>query len=266
MRQMEVIRAYANTAVGQLHYREAGEGTPLLLLHKTPSSSIQFVRAMPLLASRFRVIAMDTPGFGMSDPPSSPPRMHDYARAVVALLDALGIEVVDVVGHHTGASIALETAVRFSERVDRLVLAGILALETDEERERWRHYLDEHHFELDSTGEFLRVYPLPMLARDQVVSPEDPERYLFELVAYLQAGPHFWWAYDAVVEHRAFDLFPQLRRPVLVLNQAEGRVQEQTERAAAAIPGSRYVELPGGSEGAMDDPEVFAREILAFLA
>ena len=200
-----MIRGYVSMPFGQLHYREAGDGSPLLLLHKTPSSSIQFVRAMPLLAARFRVIAMDTPGFGMSDLPSRPPRMDDYARAAVVLLDALGIEQASVVGHHTGASIALEMSVRFPDRIDRVVLAGILALETDEERESWRHYLDDHRFELDSAGDFLRVYPLPMLGRDQAVSPDDPERFLLELVAYLQAGPHFWWAYDAVVEHRSLD-------------------------------------------------------------
>ena len=194
--------------------------------------------------------------------------MDDYARAAVVLLDALGIEQASVVGHHTGASIALEMSVRFPDRIDRVVLAGILALETDEERESWRHYLDaDHRFELDSAGDFLRVYPLPMLGRDQAVSPDDPRALLARTRRVSPGRPALLVGLRCRGRAPVLDLLPRLRQPVLVLNQVQGRVHELTKkRAAARIPGSRYVELPGGSEGAMDDPRAFAREILAFLA
>jgi pimeloyl-ACP methyl ester carboxylesterase len=263
---MGTRRAYADTELGQLHYREAGSGPPVVFLHKTPSSSIQYSRVQPLLADRFRTIALDTPGFGLSDPPPGPPQMDYYARAVVALLDALGLERVALVGYLTGSSIALETATRFPERVERLVLAGILAIETEEERAEWRSYLDSFHYEPDSEGRFLRTYPLPMLERDLAVSPDDPERFALELVAYLQPGERFWWSYRAVVEHRPYELVPLLRAPTLFLNQEQGRVAEQTRRLHAAAPGTRYAELPGGSEGAMDDPQAFADAVAAFLA
>ena len=79
-------RGYVDVEFGQLHYRESGEGPPLVLLHKTPSSSIQYSRVMPLLGERYRCIALDTPGFGMSDPFPSQPLMGDYGRAAIAFL------------------------------------------------------------------------------------------------------------------------------------------------------------------------------------
>lgn len=262
----QITRHYVEVEHGQLHYRELGDGPPLVLLHKTPSSSIQYLRAMPLLATRCRAIALDTPGFGMSDPPRSQPAIEDYGRIVAEFLDALELDTVDLLGHHTGASIAIELAARHPERVGRLVLAGVLAFDDEDVRAEWRTYLDEHKFELDSAGSFLDVYPKPMLARDQEHSPDDPERYLLELVAYLQAGPRFWWSYSAVVEHRAFDLLPDLAPATLVLNQLDGRVYESTRRVADAIPGATYVELPGSSEGVMDDPAAFSRAVLEFLS
>jgi pimeloyl-ACP methyl ester carboxylesterase len=261
-----IRRRYVELEHGQLHFRELGEGPPLVLLHKTPSSSIQYLRVMPLLAQRFRTIALDTPGFGMSDPPPSEPTMADYGRIMAGFLDALELDAVDLLGHHTGASIAIELAATRPERVKRLVLGGVLAFDDEAVRAEWRTFLDEHKFELDDDGSFLETYPKPMLSRDQEFSPEDPERYWLELVAYLQAGPRFWWSYNAVVEHRAFDLLASLRAPTLVLNQRDGRVRESTQRIAAALPGATYLELPGSSEGVMDAPEDFSGAVLEFLA
>ena len=258
-------RRYADVEHGQLHFRELGNGPPLMLLHKTPSSSIQYERAMPLLARRFRTIALDTPGFGLSDPPERQPSMADYGRLVAEFLDALELDSVDLVGHHTGASIAIETATQHPARIRRLALAGVLAFDDEAVRAEWRTYLDSHKFELDTTGAFLETYPKPMLTRDQEFSPEDPERYWLELVAYLQAGPRFWWSYAAAVEHHAFDLLPALTQPTLVLNQLDGRVYDSTKRVAEAIPDVTYVELAGSSEGVMDDPAAFSAALLDFL-
>ncbi len=259
-------KAYIDVEHGQLHYREAGDGDPLVMLHKTPSSSIQYERAMPLLSKHFRTIALDTPGFGNSDPLPDQPLMADYGEVIIQFMDALGLKRSYLLGHHTGASIAIQAASTHPERFERLVLAGVLAFDDEAVRAEWQTYLDSHKFELDTTGTFLETYPKPMLERDQEFSPEDPERYLLELVAYLQAGPRFWWSYNAVVEHRAFDLLPTLSVPTLVLNQVDGRVLESTRRVAAAIPGSSYFELPGSSEGVMDDPASFSRAVLDFLS
>ena len=107
-----IRKGYAEGRWGQIHYKECGpvgdhEGRPLLLLHQSPTDSVQFARAMrPLAVRGIRAIAIDLPGFGGSDTPPAPPSVADYAHIVPAVLDHLGISTASILGHHTGAVIA----------------------------------------------------------------------------------------------------------------------------------------------------------------
>lgn len=88
---------------------DEGSGPPVLLLHGFPDSSHLWRHQPPALQSAgLRVIAPDLRGFGESD---KPPAVEDYAiahsvRDLVGLLDALGLERVQVVGHDWGAAVA----------------------------------------------------------------------------------------------------------------------------------------------------------------
>jgi pimeloyl-ACP methyl ester carboxylesterase len=86
-------RGYAGAAGAQLHYRELGEGSPVILLHASPLSSEFMLGQIQALASAgYRAIALDTPGYGQSDPLPEPPQsLADYARAFLAGIDALGL-------------------------------------------------------------------------------------------------------------------------------------------------------------------------------
>lgn len=106
-----------------IHFIEAGEGRPVVLIHGFGGSSFSFRHLLPALASRFRAIALDLQGFGYSD---RPPR-GDYsetaqARLVRDFLDQMGIERAVLVGHQMGGSIALRVAAAWPELVERLVL------------------------------------------------------------------------------------------------------------------------------------------------
>lgn len=115
---------YADTAFGQLHYAEQGDGPALLLLHQTPRSWDEFRELIPLLAVDYRVIAMDMVGFGASAELPAPQSIEAFARGAWELLDALGIDRVAVLGHHTGAAVALEMAAADNGRIDALVLSS----------------------------------------------------------------------------------------------------------------------------------------------
>lgn len=257
-------RGYADVPFGQLHYRDAGQGEPILFLHKTPSSSIQFERCAPFLVEAgYRVLALDTPGFGLSDHHPAQPTMQQYGLAVHQFLDALGIDKLHLFGHHTGATIALEAASQNQARFTTLGFGGILAVETDEEREALKPYLGTYLWQPDWRGEFLKRYPTKPL--NDWLTKDDPEQYWLEATAYLEAGPLFWWSYEGVRNHRPYDLLPKLTMPVLFLNQELGRCHDQTIRAHAVTPGAEYVCLPGTSEGCMDDPKAFAGAVLEFL-
>lgn len=107
---MKMLRAYANLASGgQMHYRIAGIGPPVILLHPSPQSSRFSVPMALRLARNFTAIAVDTPGYGQSDPlPGNPatPRLEDYVPLYREFLDALGIRKAAFYGNATGAEIA----------------------------------------------------------------------------------------------------------------------------------------------------------------
>ena len=117
-------RAFLDTPDGQIHYVTAGAGRPVLLLHQTPRSWDEYRDVIPLLAVERRVVAMDTIGYGESYKPPRRCDIEDYGRGAIALLDGLGIRSTAIVGHHTGAVIAMELAASYPERVERLVLSS----------------------------------------------------------------------------------------------------------------------------------------------
>ena len=256
-----MYRQYIDGPNGQVHFVESGAGEAVLLFHQTASSSVMWNRVMPLIAEKYRVIAIDTPGFGLSDPPESPACMQDYTGAALAVLNATGIEKAHAVGFHTGASIALDLAARYPDRAVSAVLAGILAIETDEEMDRWRREIIKP-WEPDGQGKF---------AEDQAdflksfLPEDDGELLLGELLARLQAGPNYWWAYQALIEHRPYELISQLTNPVLVLNPVEDMLVRETKRFYSLLKNAKYVEIPGGVVAASDHPNEFAFAVTDFL-
>ena len=111
------------TECGRMSTFEAGTGTPLLLLHGLGATKAEFLPTVPALAPDYRTIAVDLPGFGDSDKPfPAPYNARFFARWIEALLDALELERVHLLGHSMGGRVALEVGMRYSNRIDKLVL------------------------------------------------------------------------------------------------------------------------------------------------
>jgi pimeloyl-ACP methyl ester carboxylesterase len=108
----------------RVHYRRAGEGEPILLLHGIAHSCKAWDRVMVPLAERFDVIALDLPGCGMSDKPDTDYSLGSQAVAVRFVLDELGLDVVTAVGHSLGGGVAMTLAYHYPERVGRLALVS----------------------------------------------------------------------------------------------------------------------------------------------
>lgn len=125
MSTVAVQYGYASTALGQLHFAEAGDGPAVLLLHQTPRSLDEYAELLPLIAAAgHRAIAMDMYGFGQSAKPEGPQSIEQFAGGVVALADALSLHSFAVMGHHTGAVVAIELAAAHPERVTAVVLSS----------------------------------------------------------------------------------------------------------------------------------------------
>ncbi len=117
----------------RIRYLDAGRGTPVVFIHGLGASMYAWRKNLePVMRAGFRVIALDTRGFGFSDKPATGYRTGDYARLVVALLDTLRLPDAVLVGHSMGGAIAAEVAIRSPGRVRGLVLIGAAGLGTRE--------------------------------------------------------------------------------------------------------------------------------------
>lgn len=102
---------------------DEGEGeTTLLLVHGLGSYAKGWKKNIPELSQRFRVIAVDLPGYGKSDKEAYQYSLSFYADVLKELLDNMGVEKVVMVGHSMGGQISMITALNHPEKVEKLVL------------------------------------------------------------------------------------------------------------------------------------------------
>jgi pimeloyl-ACP methyl ester carboxylesterase len=109
----------------RLHVAEAGAGPPLLLVHGWPQHWWAWRRVLPALARERRVLCPDLRGLGWSDAPPGAYAKEEWAADLLALLDALGLERVDLVGHDWGGLVALLAALRAPERLNSVAALSI---------------------------------------------------------------------------------------------------------------------------------------------
>jgi len=125
----------ANTSNGRftevdglkLHYREAGVGDPVLLLHGWPTSSFLWRNIIPEIAKTNRVIALDLPGFGLSDKPLDKPySFRFFSRILDGFLKNLAIKSTSLAVHDLGGPIGLFWAVNNAARIEKLAILNTI--------------------------------------------------------------------------------------------------------------------------------------------
>ena len=109
----------------------SGSGPPVLFVHGLGGRWQNWLENIPRIAARRRVVAFDLPGFGRSQLPTAAISIPRYAAALERLCELLDLESVVVVGNSMGGAIAAEAALRFPERVSRLVLVSAAVSITD---------------------------------------------------------------------------------------------------------------------------------------
>lgn len=107
----------------KLHYMEAGEGEPLILIHSVGQSLYTWRDVFDRLSQHYRTIALDLPGHGYSSRPESfGYSVEDTAFAICAFMDAMGIESAHFLGFSLGSAPIMRIAADHPERVGRAVL------------------------------------------------------------------------------------------------------------------------------------------------
>jgi pimeloyl-ACP methyl ester carboxylesterase len=264
--------AHARPVAGQGRDGAGGRAAPLpvYMVHAGPGSSRGLEGIVQRLGTDRFVIAPDTLGAGDSAAPDVPvPEVPYYAESVVRTLDALGLERVDYYGSHTGAHIGCELALRWPERVRRMVFDGITLFPPALRAELLERYAppmqpDEFGRQLAWAWQFVRDMSLffPHYARDRAhrldnpVSP--PEALHRSVVEVLKALPTYHLAYHAVFRHDIEARLPLLRLPVLCLGREGDPMGAYVDRAVTLIPGATPARV-GRTEGAAGVVEALRR-------
>lgn len=122
--ETRVSGAYADINGLSMYYEIHGTGRPLVLLHGGLGSGEMFASVLPALAATHRVVVPDLQGHGRTADIDRPLDVRLMADDVAGLIDHLGLERPDVVGYSLGGGVAFWTAVKYPDRVGRLVIAS----------------------------------------------------------------------------------------------------------------------------------------------
>lgn len=235
-----MVRLLAN---GTVNAAEFGDGPPLVLFHSLLSDRASFDRIVPELASSFRVIVPELPGFGLS---------HAVDGGLDAIADRMASAVRDashgdkavVLGNGYGAFVALQMAIRHPDIASRLVLADGGAAFSPAGRDAFRN--------MAAASAAKGLEAITDVAMRRLFAPEfqraNPDLMSERRAAFLRTNPDVFRAACAALA--ALDLRPQLptvRVPVLVLvgEQDEATPPAMAHELTAGLPDAQLIVLQG---------------------
>jgi pimeloyl-ACP methyl ester carboxylesterase len=260
-------RFYVEGAYGQVHVRTAGpaDGPKLVLLHKMFWSSVQFMHVQERLAQRgIFTIAIDLPGYGLSDAPPTEPSANQYAAAIVPVLDTLKIDRAAILGVDTGSSIALAFADSHPERVSALIFDGAPIFD----RATAQKLIDAPHFDRTPTagGEhFQRRWN----ATRAIVSPEQASdaNVQMSVMQFFTAAPNWWWAHDAIFRYDFAAALGRVKASGMLISFAGGALHAQESVFMAIRPDFKLRAIAVGklTTPSFDAPQAWSDAVADYL-
>ena len=260
-----ISRHFIDVGARRVHYRRAGSGPLLLLAHQSPRSSAEYEPLMLRWGNHFTCIAPDTPGFGQSDPLPGEPEIDDFGDAMIAFLDALGVDTVAAYGFHSGGIILMNAFKRHAARFTALGCGGYAIWTPAEMALFGESYLPQ--FAPSAYGEHLtwlwhrileQSWFFPWFACDDghrlSGAHDDPVRVDAVVREMLDSGAAYRAGYGAVLR-AVRDIPPPaaVTPPVLIAAYDGDPLQSHIDRLGAMPAGwsAMKVATPGALEDAM---------------
>jgi len=258
-----------------LHYLQSGRGENLVMLHGfLGNQAVWHLQIVPQLRKRYFVTTYDLRGHGYSEVTPTGYTALDLAHDLNALLDELGIESTDLVGHSYGADVCMYFSLLYPKRVRRLValepgLAALVHQRRDSNWDGWSYWVGK----LESVG---------------VKVPQDKRASLDYLIKLSLETPKFYGPARGLPRNRGplirlidettliadyefvgdltLDAVPSIKTPTLLVYGEHSHFLGSYEFLKKALPNVKPLILPGGEHfGPLEQPDRLAEEVLAFL-
>ena len=261
-------RGYFNFEWGRLHYRSVnlGSNLPLMvMMHQSPLSSRNYEAVLPYLAEKFQVIAIDTPGFGNSDPLTTNWEVKDYANLAFECADQLDQDNFHMFGRATGSVFALEALLLNSNRINKLILHGIPVYTPEEREQRLADFAPPYEV-LDDGSHLQWIW-------DRIHNEYpwiDAKLATNNLKDFLDCGPDFAASYRSIWRHdlpvRVSETINSIDNPILLIAGENDRIGFMHERAEKLLPNAEVEFIKNATDFiAEQNPKLFSEILINFL-
>jgi len=240
----------------RLHYLQAGEGVPLVLLHSNGASAYEFESVLERLAEHASVHCVEYPGFGDSEALPGRFTIEAATNAIQGFIHCLDLHRPVLCGTSIGGTVVADLAARFPDLARGVVLVETPCRSWEAWGERWS--LVERIFAIpsqrleDIAGRFRSATP-ELLGRWNIDRNKAGGRLMMEAM----------WAI------REFDVRAAAARidlPCLLVFGSKGAVADGADELAASIPRAERVEIADcGHFPMIDDPSAFSSVLIDFL-
>jgi pimeloyl-ACP methyl ester carboxylesterase len=232
----------------RMYYELHGTGAPLLLVHGGAGNGMQFSKQLPAFEPHYRCIVPDCCAQGRTTDRKGPLTYHAMAEDMIALLDHLHIERVDIMGWSDGGNIGLDMAMHHPERVSHLVTFGA-NFQPDglnPQDVEWNNKATADSFGPDMRTGWTKLNP----------QPGNYEQAMNKIIALWRTLPR--WSPAELGTIRAKTLVCAGDRDLIRL--------DHTTALAKAIPGAEMWIVPNASHSAMiERSEIVNPKVLEFL-
>jgi pimeloyl-ACP methyl ester carboxylesterase len=272
----------------RMRYVDVGDGdVAFVLVHGMGGRWQHWLETIPALAERARVLALDLPGFGRSEPPADGTSLDGFADAAAELARAVGIERVVLVGHSMGGPIALRFAVRHPELAAAIVLVSgavyqfsallglreVVRFARERPRETTAIAMELATAGLPAPAALRRLVVRTPALRRLFLSPYvlDPLALPGEVAALIVDGAGARGVFPtarAIGRSDPREGQDRVRCPILSLAAEHDRIAplQDTGALASELPTTRTVVLDGSGHMAMlERPQAFNAQLLRFV-
>lgn len=253
-----------------LYYEVHGNGTPLLLIAGLASDSQSWQPVIEDLSQNILLITPDNRGTGRTQPQDVETSIHHIASDCIELIDHLNYSFVNVLGHSMGGFVAQDIAIRYPDHVDKLILAGTAALNSNHNNSlfsNWTSYLEAGmDLELWFQNLFYWIFTEDFFKNESAVN--EAVRYAIEY-PYPQSIKAFKNQVNAMMNYDCTEDLSKIKARTLVINGKEDLLYppDTCLKLAQAIPHAASSLIDGAAHSIhIEQPQLFVQIVQEFVS